>query len=259
MANGHITLIGGGPGDPELITVAGYKALLAADVVLADRLGPTELLADLADDVIVVDVGKAPGCHVKTQDEINELLVKYALEGKNVVRLKGGDPFVLGRGGEELLYAAKFNIPTRVIPGITSSISVPAAAGIPVTHRGVAAGFTVVSGHTELADVPVRTDHTLAVLMGVSNLPKIVETLLTRGLPSSTPIAIVERGYSQTQRTTIGTLEGIVMRARKAAVANPAVIVIGDVVRLAPEASDSLAGLLPLENADAPAAATFVD
>lgn len=103
MANGHITLIGGGPGDPELITVAGYKALLAADVVLADRLGPTELLADLADDVIVVDVGKAPGCHVKTQDEINELLVKYALEGKNVVRLKGGDPFVLGRGGEELL------------------------------------------------------------------------------------------------------------------------------------------------------------
>ncbi|GAA1414459.1 hypothetical protein AUR04nite_19120 [Glutamicibacter uratoxydans] len=259
MTIGHITLIGGGPGDPELITVAGYKALLAADVVLADRLGPTALLAELSDDVTVVDVGKTPGCHVKTQDEINELLVKYALEGKHVVRLKGGDPFVLGRGGEEMHYAAKFGIATRVIPGITSSISVPAAAGIPVTHRGVATGFTVVSGHTDLADVPIRSDHTLAILMGVCNLPKIVETLLTRGLPSSTPIAIVERGYSQTQRTTIGTLEEIVVRARKAAVANPAVIVIGDVVRLAPEASETLVDLLPLENAETTAPATFVD
>ncbi|MGP9528312.1 MULTISPECIES: uroporphyrinogen-III C-methyltransferase [Micrococcaceae] len=259
MAKGHITLIGGGPGDPELITVAGYKALLSADVVLADRLGPTALLADLSDDVAVIDVGKGPGCHVKTQDETNELLVKYALEGKHVVRLKGGDPFVLGRGGEEVLYAAKYGISTRVIPGVTSAISVPGAAGIPVTHRGIATGFTVVSGHTELADVPVRSDHTLAVLMGVSNLPLIVETLLTRGLPSSTPIAIVERGYSQTQRTTIGTLEEIVVRARKAAVANPAVIVIGDVVRLAPEASDQLVDLLPLENADATEPASFVD
>ncbi|MGO2805773.1 MAG: uroporphyrinogen-III C-methyltransferase [Glutamicibacter arilaitensis] len=259
MAKGHITLIGGGPGDPELITVAGYKALLAAEVVLADKLGPTALLAELSDGVVVIDVGKSPGCHIKTQDETNELLVKYALEGKRVVRLKGGDPFVLGRGGEEMLYAAKYGIPTRVIPGITSAVSVPMAAGIPVTHRGIAAGFTVVSGHSELADVPIRADHTLAVLMGVSNLPQIVETLLTRGLPSSTPIAIVERGYSQTQRTTIGTLEGIVKRARKAAVANPAVIVIGDVVRLAPEASDQLVDLLPLENADATAPASFVD
>ncbi|UYQ76167.1 uroporphyrinogen-III C-methyltransferase [Glutamicibacter sp. JL.03c] len=259
MAKGHITLIGGGPGDPELITVAGYKALLSADVVLADRLGPTALLADLSDDVLVINVGKSPGCHVKTQDETNELLVKYALEGKHVVRLKGGDPFVLGRGGEEMLYAAEYGIATRVIPGITSAISVPGAAGIPVTHRGIAAGFTVVSGHAELADVPVRADHTLAVLMGVSNLPQIVETLLTRGLPSSTPIAIVERGYSQTQRTTIGTLEEIVVRARKAAVANPAVIVIGDVVRLAPEASDQLVDLLPLENAEATEPASFVD
>lgn len=259
MDKGSITLIGGGPGDPELITVAGYKALLAADVVLADRLGPTALLNDLSPDVVVIDVGKGPGCHVKTQDETNELLVKYALQGLNVVRLKGGDPFVLGRGGEEAIFAAAHGFEAKIIPGITSAISVPAAAGIPITHRGVAAGFTVVSGHDGLLDVPLRADHTLAVLMGVSNLPQIVETLITRGLPASTPIAIVERGYSQTQRTTIGTLEEIVVRARKAAVTNPAVIVIGDVVRLAPEAAAQLVQLQALDTVDATVSARFVD
>ncbi|HAY44653.1 MAG TPA: uroporphyrinogen-III C-methyltransferase [Micrococcaceae bacterium] len=259
MSKGKITLIGGGPGDPELITVAGYKALVAADVVLADRLGPIALLEELRDEVKVIDVGKAPGCHVKTQDEINDLLVKYASQGLDVVRLKGGDPFVLGRGGEEMIFAAEHGIATRVIPGITSSISVPAAAGIPVTHRGIAAGFTVISGHEDLSDVPLRADHTLVVLMGVSNLPQIVETLLTRGLPLSTPIGIVERGYSQTQRTTIGTLEEIVVRARKAAVANPAVIVIGDVVRLAPEASTQLVELQPLDTVDVTASVSFAD
>ncbi|MGO3254529.1 MAG: uroporphyrinogen-III C-methyltransferase [Glutamicibacter ardleyensis] len=259
MSKGKITLIGGRPGDPELITVAGYKALLAADVVLADRLGPIALLEELRPEVKVIDVGKAPGCHVKTQDEINDLLVKYASQGLDVVRLKGGDPFVLGRGGEEMIFAAEHGIATRVIPGITSSISVPAAAGIPVTHRGVAAGFTVISGHEDLSDVPLRADHTLVVLMGVSNLAQIVETLLTRGLPFSTPIGIVERGYSQTQRTTIGTLEEIVVRARKAAVANPAVIVIGDVVRLAPEASTQLVELQPLDTVDVTASVSFAD
>lgn len=259
MVKGEITLIGAGPGDPELITVAGYKALLRADVVLADRLAPRALLADLADDVTVIDVGKAPGCHVATQDEINELIVTHALAGKNVVRLKGGDPYVLGRGGEERLYAEQHGLSVRVIPGITSAVSVPAAAGIPVTHRHLATGFTVVTGHQDLGEVPVRADHTLVVLMGVSTLPSTVSTLTSRGLPSSTPIAIIERGYSQTQRTTIGTLEEIVVRARKAAVANPAVIVIGDVVRLAPDAQVHLASLKSLDTSDAAAAATFVD
>lgn len=259
MDKGTITLIGGGPGDPELITLAGYKALHAADVVLADRLGPTALLEELADEVEIIDVGKAPGCHVATQEEINQLLVSRALHGKNVVRLKGGDPYVLGRGGEEAAHAAAHGISVRVIPGISSATSVPAAAGIPVTHRGAAAGFSVVTGHQDLADVPLRADHTLVILMGVGRLASTVGSLMARGLPSTTPIAIIERGYSQTQRTTIGTLEEIVVRARKAAVTNPAVIVIGDVVRLAPDAAVQLAEHQPLTHTDTAVPALFVD
>ncbi|MCW4464663.1 uroporphyrinogen-III C-methyltransferase [Glutamicibacter sp. MNS18] len=259
MDKGTITLIGGGPGDPELITVAGYKALLAADTVLADRLGPTALLEELSDEVKIIDVGKAPGCHVATQDEINRLLVEEAKLGKHVVRLKGGDPFVLGRGGEEVAYAAAHGITARVIPGITSAVSVPAAAGIPVTHRGLATGFTVVTGHQDLAQLPLRADHTLVILMGVAHLAATVGSLTGRGMPGNTPIAIIERGYSQTQRTTIGTLEEIVVRARKAAVTNPAVIVIGDVVRLAPDAAVQLAEYQPLTHTDTAVPALFVD
>lgn len=259
MDKGSITLIGGGPGDPELITVAGYKALMRADVVLADRLGPTALLDELEDHVQVIDVGKAPGSHLATQDEINQCLVSQARQGKNVVRLKGGDPYVLGRGGEEAAYAAAHGFTVRVIPGITSAVAVPAAAGIPVTHRGLAAGFSVVTGHQELGDVPLRTDHTLVILMGVGRLASTVQTLTGRGLGTNTPIAIIERGYSQTQRTTIGTLEEIVVRAQQAAVTNPAVIVIGDVVRLAPDAAVQLAELQPLTHTDTAVPALFVD
>ncbi len=230
---GRVTLVGGGPGDPDLITVAGLRALMSADVVLADRLAPRELLADLPPHVRVHDVGKGPGAHVATQDQINELLVAEAAAGHHVVRFKGGDPFVLGRGGEEVEYVRAHGFDVRVIPGITSAVAVPGAAGIPVTHRGLAAGFSVVTGHGELASVPADPAHTLVVLMGVARLPETAAELARRGLPAATPVAIVENGCTPEQRTTVATLETIVDAAGRAGVANPAVIVVGDVVRVA--------------------------
>ena len=231
---GSVALVGGGPGDTGLITVRGRRLLGQADVVVADRLGPRELLAELAPDVRVVEVGKTPGHHPVPQSEINRILVEEALQGHRVVRLKGGDPYVLGRGGEEAEFCRQHGVEVEVVSGVTSAISVPAAAGIPVTHRGLAKGFSVVTGHEELSEVPARADHTVILLMGVGQLRDSAASLGRAGLPLQTPVGIVENGYLPNQRVTIGTLGTIADQAEAAGVANPAVIVIGDVVRVSP-------------------------
>ncbi|MEO3934258.1 uroporphyrinogen-III C-methyltransferase [Micrococcaceae bacterium Sec7.4] len=231
---GAVALVGGGPGDSGLITVRGRRLLGQADVVVADRLGPRELLAELAPDVRVIEVGKTPGHHPVPQAEINRILVDEALQGHRVVRLKGGDPYVLGRGGEEAEFCRQHGVEVEVVSGVTSAISVPAAAGIPVTHRGLAKGFSVVTGHEELSEVPARADHTVILLMGVGQLRDSAASLARAGLPPETPVGIVENGYLPNQRVTIGTLGTIADQAEAAGVANPAVIVIGDVVRVSP-------------------------
>lgn len=231
---GSVALVGGGPGDTGLITVRGRRLLGQADVVVADRLGPRDLLNELAPDVRVIEVGKTPGHHPVPQAEINRILVDEALKGHRVVRLKGGDPYVLGRGGEEAEYCRQHGVEVSVVSGVTSAISVPAAAGIPVTHRGLAKGFSVVTGHEELSEVPARADHTIVLLMGVAALRDSAAALAGAGLPQDTPVGIVENGYLPNQRVTIGTLGSIADQAEATGVANPAVIVIGDVVRVSP-------------------------
>lgn len=231
---GSVALVGGGPGDSGLITVRGRRLLGQADVVVADRLSPRELLKELAPDVRVIEVGKTPGNHPVPQSEINRILVDEALQGHRVVRLKGGDPYVLGRGGEEAEFCRQHGVEVEVVSGVTSAISVPAAAGIPVTHRGLAKGFSVVTGHEELAEVPARADHTVILLMGVGQLRSSAASLAQAGLPLDTPVGIVENGYLPNQRVTIGTLASIADQAEATGVANPAVIVIGDVVRVSP-------------------------
>ena len=234
---GTVTLVGGGPGDPELLTIAAARALASADVVLYDRLAPHQTLAELAPCAELIDVGKRPGHHPIAQEEIERMLVAHARGGADVVRLKGGDPFVFGRGGEELDACRNAGVPVRVIPGVTSAIAVPAAAGIPVTHRGVSRLFTVVSGHAPLS--PAELEHlaglggTIVVLMGVSNLPSISAGLLACGMAPDVPAAVIERGGSAEQRTTFADLSRIRETAERAGVRSPAVIVIGEVVRRA--------------------------
>ncbi|MBD8078296.1 uroporphyrinogen-III C-methyltransferase [Cellulosimicrobium arenosum] len=231
---GSVALVGGGPGDVGLISVRGRRLLAEADVVVVDRLAPRALLAELAQDVVVVDVGKTPGNHPVPQSEINAILVHHALVGRRVVRLKGGDPYVFGRGGEELAACREHGIAVEVVPGVTSAVAVPAAAGIPVTHRGVSRGFTVLTGHEDVGTVPAATDHTLVLLMGVSRLTETAAALVAQGRSPQTPVAVVEDGYGPRQRTTVGTLATIADRARDAGVRPPAVTVVGDVVRLSP-------------------------
>lgn len=237
-STGSVALVGGGPGDSGLITVRGRRLLGQADVVVADRLGPRDLLQELAPDVRVIEVGKTPGHHPVPQLEINRILVEEALAGHRVVRLKGGDPYVLGRGGEEAEFCRQNGVEVEVVPGVTSAISVPAAAGIPVTHRGLAKGFSVVTGHEELSEVPARPDHTVILLMGVAKLRESAAALADSGMPLDTPVGIVENGYMPEQRVTIGTLATIAEQAEATGVANPAVIVIGDVVRVSPFAPE---------------------
>lgn len=257
VATGWVALVGGGPGDPGLITSRGRRLLAQADVVVADRLGPRSLLDELAPDVQVVEVGKTSGNHPVPQEEINRILVQHATAGRNVVRLKGGDPYVLGRGGEELAACREAGIEAEVVPGVTSAVSVPAAVGIPVTHRGVARGFSVLTGHDALqlprlqadgGDAPGThtvtggPDHTLILLMGVSRLADTAAALTTAERPAATPVAVVEDGYGPRQRVTVGTLADIAERAAEAGVRPPAVVVVGDVVRLAPAWRDHQAG-----------------
>lgn len=230
---GWVALVGGGPGSDDLLTVRGRELVAAADVVVIDRLAPRALLDRLPSTVRVVDVGKVPGRHAVSQDEINAIIVDEALSGNAVVRLKGGDPYVLGRGGEERLACEAHGIPVEVVPGVTSAISVPAAAGIPVTHRGVARGFTVVTGHEEIPSLPIGNDHTLVLLMGVAGLARTATTLMAAGRDPLCPVAVIERGWLPDQRVTIAPLHEIAARCADVGVENPAVIVIGDVVRLA--------------------------
>ncbi|TKV29518.1 uroporphyrinogen-III C-methyltransferase [Arthrobacter sp. NamB2] len=247
---GAVTLIGGGPGALGLLTLDAVAALREADVVLYDRLAPTDALAQLAPAAELVDVGKLPGHHRVPQAGINELLVSHALAGRHVVRFKGGDPFVFGRGSEELAACLAAQVPCRVVPGVSSAISVPAAAGIPVTHRGVSAMFTVVSGHAPLTEEEhlhlAGLGGTIVVLMGVSTLPQLVAGLARAGMRPEMPVAVVERGYSTSQRTTAGTLSTIVTAAGAARCQSPAVLVIGEVVRVGLELSGGAAQLARL-------------
>lgn len=238
---GRVALVGGGPGAEDLITVRGRRLLAEADVVVADRLGPRGLLETLGEHVEVIEVGKTPGHHPVPQGEINAILVREALAGKRVVRLKGGDPYVLGRGGEEAIACREHGVDVEVVPGVTSAVSVPAAAGIPVTHRGLAKAFTLISGHEELENVPRGSDHTVILLMGVGTLNRSMPILEAAGRGQDCPVAIIENGYSKDQRVTIGTLGTIVSLAQAARVCNPAVVVVGDVVRVSPFAPPELA------------------
>ncbi|PSL37732.1 uroporphyrinogen-III C-methyltransferase [Labedella gwakjiensis] len=234
-ADGRVVLVGGGPGDPDLLTVRARMALAQADVVVADRLGPRTVLDDLAPGVEIIDVGKTPHHHPVPQEEINRILVDRASRGDVVVRLKGGDPFVFGRGGEEFVACREAGIRVEVVPGISSALAVPAAAGIPVTHRGVARGFLTVTGHEAVDDDALalmrggRT--TVVVLMGVAALPLIVERALASGVDEALPVAIVENGTTAEQRSTRAPLSAIVGAATRVGVRNPAVIVFGEVAR----------------------------
>lgn len=230
---GRVALVGGGPGDPELITVRGRRLLAEADVVVVDRLAPRALLAELSPDVEVIEAGKTRDRHVLQQEQINELLVSYAQQGKFVVRLKGGDPFVFGRGGEELLACTQAGVPCEVVPGVTSAIAVPGAAGIPVTHRSVARQFTVVAAHEDrdLSNL-ASVEGTLVLLMGATRVERIALELVKAGRSPSTPVAVVESGTTAQQRTTLGTLATIGELAQAAGVQTPAIVVVGEVAAL---------------------------
>ena len=238
-SRGRVVLIGAGPGDPELITVRGLRALQQAEVLVYDRLVGPELIDEAPEWAEKIYVGKQPGHHAMPQDDINALLVDRARLGLTVVRLKGGDPFIFGRGGEEALACAEADIPFEIVPGISSSASVPSNAGIPLTHRGVAASFAVMTAHRALdldAQNPAwegfaKVD-TLVILMGVARLEAIVANLQHHGRDAATPVAIIERGTLPDERITVATLADIAPRARALGVRSPAVIVVGEVVRL---------------------------
>jgi uroporphyrin-III C-methyltransferase len=231
--NGIVYIVGGGPGDPGLITVKGLACLRRADVVLYDRLIAAELLNEVPAYAELIDVGKEPKRHRRSQQEINNLLIEKARQGKVVVRLKGGDPFVFGRGGEECLALAEARIRYEVVPGVSSAIAVPAYAGIPVTQRGVTTAFTVVTGHTADSGIDweaISQTGTIVFLMGVEHLPEIVHRLVAHGRASDTPAAVIEEGTTQDQLVVTGTLIDVVEKARGAR--PPAILIVGEVVRL---------------------------
>lgn len=235
---GRVALVGAGPGDPELITVKGRRLLAEADVVVADRLVPGLLLDELRPEVELVDASKIPYGPSRAQEEINRIIVDRAKAGRVVVRLKGGDPYVFGRGGEEVIACAEAGVPVTVVPGVSSSIAAPAGAGIPVTHRGVAHEFTVVSGHVapdnpaSLVDwaALARMRGTLVVLMGLKNLAAITATLIANGRPGETPAAVVQEGTTGAQRSLRSTLAEVAGAVAQAGLRPPAVLVVGDVV-----------------------------
>ena len=232
---GRVVLVGAGPGGLDLLTLAGIRALADADVVLTDRLAEVGDVAALAPGAEIIDVGKRPGHHAVPQAEIERLLVERARAGLVVVRLKGGDPYVFGRGGEEVSAAVAAGLHVTVVPGVSSAVGVPGAAGIPVTHRGVSHVFTVVSGHVPLephqAASLATLGGTIVFLMGMHNLVPITTALSRAGLSPDTPAAVVERGFTPDQRSIVGTLEDLPDLASRAGATSPAVIVVGDVVR----------------------------
>lgn len=248
-----VALVGGGPGDPGLITVRGRQLLAQADVVVADRLAPRALLDELAPDVELIDAAKVPYGRSLAQEAINDVLVDRARQGKFVVRLKGGDPFVFGRGGEEMIACARAGIPVLVVPGITSAVAVPASAGVPVTHRGVSQEFHVVSVHVapddpqSTVDWPAmaRSQGTLVLLMGVERLSKVTEALLRDGRSPETPVMVVQDGTLPTQRAVVAPLSTVADRVSAAGIRPPAIIIVGDVVKVGQEVEMVRAERLP--------------
>jgi|HubBroStandDraft_3_1064219.scaffolds.fasta_scaffold01619_2 uroporphyrin-III C-methyltransferase len=232
---GIVYIVGAGPGDPGLITVRGLACLRKADVVAYDRLVARELLAEAPAAAERLDVGKTPGRHSPCQEDVIGLLLARAAAGKVVVRLKGGDPFVFGRGGEEALACAAAGIPWEVVPGVSSAVAVPALAGIPLTHRGLARGFTVVSGHCLRDDLDwpaLARAETLVVLMGLERLPVVTARLLAAGRAAATPAALVVDGSLPDQQVLLGTLGDIAAIAAAAGARPPATLVVGEVVSL---------------------------
>jgi len=237
---GRVTLVGGGPGDPGLLTVAGREAIETADVIVTDRLAPLAALAWARPGVEVIDVAKIPGGRSTDQGEINRLLVEHARAGKHVVRFKGGDNFVFGRGGEELIACLEAGIATQVVPGVTSAIAAPALAGIPVTHRGLTQGFTVISGHVPPGHPDSTLDYTalarsgttIVVLMGVRTLGDICAALVAGGLDPTTPAALVADGAMPSQQVVRSTVIGIADAVAASGLGAPAVTVIGAVAAL---------------------------
>ncbi len=234
---GGVALVGGGPGDPELITVRGRRLLAHADVVVADRLAPPELLAELPPNVEVIDAAKIPYGRAMAQEAINDVLIERARAGQFVVRLKGGDPFVFARGYEEVLACAEAGIPVTVVPGVTSAIGVPALAGVPVTHRAVNHEFVVVSGHLSPDDPEslVNWDAlatltgTLVLLMAVERIDRFAEVLITGGRPAQTPVLVVQHGTTAAERILRATLADVPEQIRAEGIRPPAIIVIGPV------------------------------
>ena len=241
--SGIVHLVGAGPGDPGLLTVAGRRALEEAEVVVHDRLGTEELLPLCRPDAELIDAGKAPGRAALTQEQINAVLVERGAAGRRVVRLKGGDPFVFGRGGEEAQALTAADVPYVVVPGVTSAIAAPAYAGIPITHRGVATAFTVVTGHEDPDKPSEQTDWaalaatggTLSILMGMGRLGGIAEALIAGGRAPDEPAAAVQWGTTPRQRSVVATLSTLADRVREAGLGSPAVVVVGPVAALAPE------------------------
>jgi uroporphyrin-III C-methyltransferase len=237
---GKVYLVGSGPGGLGLLTFRAREVIDGADVILYDQLPGDEILASLPRTAERVDCGKFGGHHVLEQTEIEALMVERARQGKTVVRLKGGDPFLFGRGGEEMETLREQGISVEIIPGISSAIAVPECVGIPVTHRRYASQVTILTGHEDPTKGEsalnwqwlAKTSGTIVILMGVKNLPVIAESLIRNGKDPETPVAVIERGLRPDQRVTIAPLAEIGRRAGDAAIAPPAVIVIGDVVRL---------------------------
>ena len=243
---GIVYLVGAGPGDPGLITVRGLELLKTADVIVHDSLIPKELLLLARSDSESIDVGKRGGEHLSDQSEINSILVSKAKEGKIVVRLKGGDPFLFGRGGEEAESLLKEGIEVHVVPGVTSAVAVPALAGIPVTHRDFSSTVTVITGH-ESADKEkevidwkslVAVGGTLVILMGISGLERNAKRLVENGLDPLTPAAVIEKGATSEQRVVLGVISNIAENCRKEKVKAPAIVVIGKVVLLSERLGD---------------------
>lgn len=239
---GRVILVGGGPGDPGLLTVAGRDAIAAADVIVTDRLAPVAALGELAPRAVIIDASKVPGGRRVEQSQINALLIQHALEGKTVVRLKGGDGFVFGRGGEEADECVRAGIAVDVIPGVSSAIAAPASAMIPVTHRGLIQGFTVVSGHVP-PDHPesavnyaalAQTNTTIILMMAVANLGAIAHALIDGGMDPHTPAAVIADGSLPSQRAVRATLDTISDAARTADIGPPATVVIGAVAGFVP-------------------------
>ncbi|HEV8672507.1 MAG TPA: uroporphyrinogen-III C-methyltransferase [Methylomirabilota bacterium] len=239
MRLGRVSLVGAGPGDPGLFTLRGLRRLRRAEVVVYDRLVNPRLLDEAPPEALRIFAGKLTGSHCLPQAEINDLLIDHARRGRRVVRLKGGDPFVFGRGGEEASALAAAGIPFEIVPGVSSAVAVPAYAGIPVTHRGLASSFAVVTGHEDGGRQTVDWGRlatavdTLVVLMGVGSLPRIVGELRAHGRAAETPVALIRWGTTAAQETVTGTLADIVEQARTARLEPPVVAVIGEVVGLA--------------------------